>query len=362
MPAHRTALAAALAAGLVLTLAPAASAASATTASPPTPRATWTTLTSEVAAPFGLAVRGGEVWVADGGTVTVSHLVDGHPVPIATGPAKGDVAGIDVARDGTLAYTTSTASHRRTTLVITKAGRPDVVADLAGYEATANPDGRVTYGLRAGASACAKRFIERISGGPATYTGAIDSHPYAVASLGDGSWAVADAGGNDVLRVSATGKVSTIAVLPSQPLLFTADLVAALGGPSCLVGESYRFEAVPTDVERGFGGRLFVTTLPGGPEDPGFGARGSVYRVTPETGHVAKVVSGLSGPTNLAIGTANVLYVAEFFAGKVTKVKDGVKTTFAPLPGALSVEVDGGNVYAGTLGSGGPGTVVRMHR
>ncbi len=41
-----------------------------------------------------------------------------------------------------------------------------------------------------------------------------DSHPYAVASLGDGSWAVADAGGNDILKVDSRGHVSVIAVLP----------------------------------------------------------------------------------------------------------------------------------------------------
>jgi hypothetical protein len=64
------------------------------------------------------------------------------------------------------------------------------------------------------------------------------SHPYVVASLGRGSWAVADAGANAILKVSATGQV-------------------------------------PTDVEVGPLGQPWVSTLPGGPEDPSLGARGS---------------------------------------------------------------------------------------
>ena len=41
--------------------------------------------------------------------------------------------------------------------------------------------------------------------GPATYNGIIDSHPYAVANAPDGGWYVADAAGNDILKVSAVG-------------------------------------------------------------------------------------------------------------------------------------------------------------
>ena len=55
--------------------------------------------------------------------------------------------------------------------------------------------------------------------------------------------------------------------------------------PACVVGEEYAFEPVPTDVEFGPDGWLYVSSLPGGPEDASLGARGAVFRVNPWTGH-----------------------------------------------------------------------------
>ena len=60
---------------------------------------------------------------------------------------------------------------------------------------------------------------------------------------------------------------------------------------ACTVGHKFYFEPVPTDVEV-HDGLLYVTTLPGGPEDPSLGARGKVYTVDPATGDVTKIGSG----------------------------------------------------------------------
>ena len=119
---------------------------------------------------------------------------------------------------------------------------------------------------------------------------------------GDGAWAVADAGGNDILRVDRRGQVSTIAVLPRQPVTLTAEQVAGMGAPACLAGATYAFEPVPTDVERGEHGKLWVSTLPGGPEDPSLGARGSVYTVNPWKHSTQRVATGFLGATDLALG------------------------------------------------------------
>ena len=59
---------------------------------------------------------------------------------------------------------------------------------------------------------------------------------------------------------------------------------------------SYAVEAVPTDVEVGPDGKLYVTSLPGGPEDPSLGANGRVLRIDPATGKVTTVVGGLISP------------------------------------------------------------------
>jgi hypothetical protein len=328
-----------------------------------------TVVNTTVQAPFSLALHHGRVFVADGGTSTVSRLVGGSLKKIAQGPQPGDVAGLDVSRNGRyLAYTTSNESHSETTLEILGPRGSHVSADLAGYEAKANPDKKVSYGVDNPSKCVADALAKIPDGPPVHYKGQVDSHPYAVASVGD-HWVVADAGGNDLLRVSRKGKVSTLAVLPRQPLKITAAIASGLGLPDCAIGVTYNFESVPTDVEVGRGGWLYVTTLAGGPEDPSFGARSKVYRVNPHNGHVTRIASGLAGATNLAIGRHGQIYVTELFAGRISVLKNGKPQTFVKLANALSVEAArDGSLWAGTIAptndqgtpTGAPGSIVHI--
>ncbi|GAA1990694.1 ScyD/ScyE family protein [Terrabacter lapilli] len=332
-------------------------------------------LNNKVIAPFGMSISGQDVWYTDGFLGTVNKISKGTDTVVTKGP-QSEVAGIAVIRGGnTYAFTSSNDDHSATSLTIRSKGRPDVVADLSGYEKRVNPDKRYTYGVVAGGKSCAPgeldAYFMKMGGVPATYRGQVDSHPYAVAYLGDGAWAVADAGGNDILRVDSRGHVSTIAVLPPQPVTLTAKQVAALGGPSCLAGARFNFEAVPTDVQRGEDGRLWVSTLPGGPEDPSLGARGSVYTVNPWKHSTNRVATGFLGATNLALGDDGAVYVAELFAGKVTRLNHGHRSTVVTTARPLSVEVQGDWLYVGTLadisfGPGAPtvkapGSITRYH-
>lgn len=335
------------------------STASAAPSTKPTPK--WSrTLTKEVVAPFQLAVPAGKVYVADGGTGQVSRIENGALVPLVN--VQGEVAGVDVSVDGrSLAWTSSTAEGTFVTVRPKGTdGDKDVVTNLRTYEEQHNPDGVVTYGLQGDPTGCdaGKGWLAAITGLPSTYPGQIDSHPYSVVSLGKGDWAVVDAAANDILKVDAQGNVSVIAVLPKQPLVITQDFLTAQGAPSdvsCLVGLTYAFEPVPTDVERGTKNRLWVTTLPGGPEDPSAGARGSVYVVNQSTGASTRYATGFAGATNLAVAPEGTVYVTELFAGKITKVAtNGAKSTFADLPGVVSVEYFGNKLYAGTLAPFGP--------
>ena len=182
----------------------------------------------------------------------------------------GDISGVSLAPKGHGVYYTVTAPAPApdkspiTNLSKVRHGASSVVAELQAYEAANNPDQINSYGFQNLPVSCV--IPPDPEGPPPTYTGIIDSHPYASAATRKGVY-VADAAGNDVLRVSRKGKVRTVAVLPPQPLVVTAELAKGQGLPDCTVGLTYNFEPVPTDVEVGKDGWLYVTTLPGGPED-----------------------------------------------------------------------------------------------
>ncbi len=312
----------------------------------------WTkTLSTQVLAPFQLAVNHGNVYVADGGTSLVSKVKwNGDLRTVATGPQPGEVAGVDLDRSGrTLAYTSTSYVDGSTTLTIKRKGHRAVTADLSGWEQTRNPDGHRTYGY-SGSDPCVIQTLEQMTGGPATYTGIVDSHPYSVASVGHGYWVVADAAGNDLLLVNKWGKIRTLAVLPAQPVKITEAMQKALGAPSCLAGITYKFEPVPTDVEVDRHGMLWVSTLPGGPEDPSLGARGSVYKVNPWTGKATRQATGFLGATNLAITSRGQVFVTELFGGQVSTIRHGKAKPYQQVPGALSIEAKGNSLYVGTMG------------
>lgn len=320
------------------------------------------TLSSDFVGPLQFAVSGRNVFVADSFTSTLSLI--GRSTPLATGPdpsTGGDLAGVAVdPRRHALAYTTNNGDHSVTKLTIWQPGHKPVVADLSGFERRHNPDHVNQYGVK-NPSKCVTDALTA-AGFPVSYRGIVDSHAYSVASLGDGNWAVADAGGNDILKVDRHGRVSLITVLPSQPLKVSAELAAGLGLPGCVVGITYRFEPVPTDIEIGPHGVRYVTTLPGGPEGAG-AVPGSVYQLD-RWGHPTRIATGFAGATNLAITPRGDIYVAEIGTGTLSLVRHGQPQPVLSLPGLVAVEYSDGHLYASTApaatGGNGPGTVVKL--
>ncbi len=134
--------------------------------------------------------------------------------------------------------------------------------DIAGYEATANPDG-----------------------------GPVDSNPYGLLE-GFGRTILTDAGGNTLLEIRR-GRVSTLAVLPSR----------AQGRPT---------DSVPTAVVRGPDRALYVSELTGVPF-----ARGAanVYRLQDGTPEV--FAAGFTTVLDLDFDRAGNLYVLEHSSGPV---------------------------------------------
>jgi hypothetical protein len=318
-------------------------------------------LTDQVILPFNLAVDRHRLLVADGATATLSRIrADGSLKKIAVEPGQGaEVAGVAISKNRRYyAYTTTVHSadeeNAKGTLHIVSSSNARLTVNLAKYEANHNPDKVNTYGTNS-TDPCVVAALEKASGLPAKYKGLEDSHPYSVTAYGRSSWIVADAAGNDLLKVDARGRVSTLAVLRPEPVKITKELAVELGVPACVVGTTYRFESVPTDVEVGKHGRLYVTTL------HGKGLSSSVYRVKAKSGHAKRVASGFAGATNLALYRGKI-YVSELFGNQISTVNHGKPKLYRTLDGALSVESGRGHLYAGTAAPDEEhsGTVVRL--
>ncbi|MGG5257665.1 ScyD/ScyE family protein [Phycicoccus avicenniae] len=321
---------------------------------------------SQLAAPFNLDLYKDSVLVADGGLGLVGWLGRGGAItPVATD--QPGASGVARSRDGKrVAWTTTvtdpdTFENAESGLTIKRFGGRTVQADTHAFEVAKNPDAVNHYGVSNPSQCVADAFAA--AGFPNDYDGAVDSHAYSVAAYRD-AWVVADAGANALFRVGNDGSIRTLAVLPPQPVTLTADMVAALGLPDCVAGVTYAFEPVPTDVEVGKDGWLYVTLLPGGPESRVLGARGSVYKVNPANGMVRKVAGGFLGATNLALGKHGEVYVAELFAGRISTVRHGMARPWLDLPGVVAVESSkDGDLWAATLGNEdppAPGTIVRI--
>jgi hypothetical protein len=318
------------------------------------------TISSAYVGPLQFAVDGHNVVVADSFTSTLTIV--GRSTPLSVGPdpsTGGDLAGVAVDPDThQVAYTKTNGDHSYTTLTIAHKGGKNLVVNLAAFEKKYNPDQINHYGGIHTTNACVLNALQT-AGAPLNYTGLVDSHPYAVAALGHGAFAVADAGGNDVLKVDQWGHISVLSVLPPQPEKITAALAAANGLPSCVVGITYVAEPVPTDVEGGPHGQLFVTTLPGGADGP----FGSVYAIG-DNGQPHKIAGGLESATNLAIDPAGHIYVAELGSGLIAEIANGTAHTVATIPDVAAVEYANGHLYASTApaanGGSGPGTIVEL--
>jgi hypothetical protein len=325
---------------------------------------TVTVLDRTVLAPFQLASGNGTVYVADGGKSTVSKLTRSGLVQVAQGPQPGEIAGVALNGAGDLAYTSTNYASGATALTVRPRHGRSVTTDLSTYERTRNPDSRIRYGIDH-PTPCQQEAFAPLGG--ANYNGQVDSHPYAVAALRGGAWVVADAGGNDLLKVDRHGRISVLSVLPRQPVTISASGAAALGLPDCVVGAVYNFEAVPTDVEVAANGKLIVSLLPGGPEDPSLGARGSVVSVNPRNGNVRRLATGLAGATNVALGDHGRIFVSELFGGQISVIDKGRLRPYVQLASPLGLTFRHGTLYAGTLGPSddqgnptGPGTIVAI--
>ncbi|HYO18876.1 MAG TPA: ScyD/ScyE family protein [Dermatophilaceae bacterium] len=314
------------------------------------------TLVSGLGAPaLGLAVGSRGTFYVTHGFPGILSKVDRKGTRTDIVPFEADgFSGVDVGQRDRVTYLTGGWVKR-----LKANGQSRVLnnVSLADFEASANPDQVNSYGFQGLSEDCKAQFPVPPPTPDAptgdSYPGAVDSNPYAVAVLPHGGVVVADAGGNTLVRVSRSGEVSTLAVLPPRPVTVTAEIAAGVGVPTCTVGFDYNFDPVPTDVEVGPDGMLYVSLLPGGPEDGSLGARGSVFRVNPWNGKVKEIATGFLGAVDLAVDDDGTVYVAELFGNAITKVgrHGNRKVVDVDAPGA--VEYANGTLYV-TVGNGFP--------
>ncbi len=195
-------------------------------------------------------------------------------------------------------------------------GESSVVADLIEWEINENPDPIV-----------------------------IDSNPYGI-SLLDGVVYVADAGGNTIISVDTdSGEVSTFAVTGGLP----ADFFGEAGNPG-RDGEP-ELDSVPSAVEVGPDGRLYVAYVTGGPFPAGY-APIDAYSVD---GTMERVVEGLTMTGDIAFDSSGRMYAAIVSTdminggpGQVVRVEDDGSTTVVvdglAMTGGIAFDADD-NLY-----------------
>nr|WP_231700848.1 ScyD/ScyE family protein [Arthrobacter sp. zg-Y750] len=328
---------------------------------PPDPPAAGevTTVAENLLSPLSFAVsRGGAIDVAqsfagvltriapDGSTETLDAVGGGYG---SAGVSR--IHGRTYYTMGIGADTEDPAQNISLLKSVDRDGNVETLANIASHEYAENPDAVNTYGFEGLDAACAAQLPPEVR---TARPGRTDSNPYATVPTRDGI-VVSDSGMNALVLVDWDGDISTLAVLPAIPVTITAPMAEANGLPECTVGLTYNTEPVPTDVERGPDGMLYVASLPGAPE--GF-PTGSVFRVDPRSGEMEVVATGFSGATGLAVAPDGDIYVAELFANRISVIPAGSDTPepFYEVnqPGAL--ELRGSTLYASVdvLPPGGP--------
>lgn len=256
----------------------------------------------------------------------------------AIGPS--DVAPLD---DGILAVLTGLGGNldMRDTLpaagatmgtlrwINTRSGHSRTIADLAAFEAQANP------------------------------VDDVDSNPVGL-TRHQGRFLVADAGGNDVLSVRMGGRVGIVASFPDRMV----DAPAFLGLPP---GTQIPMQAVPTSAVTGPDGARYVSQLTGFPFPAG---AANIYRIARD-GTVTVYASGLTNVTDLAF-RGRTLYAVEIASagllagptGALVRVdRDSTAPTvvagdlFAPY--GLAIHDGSAYVTTGSVTAGG-GQVLRV--
>ncbi|MSP13739.1 MAG: ScyD/ScyE family protein [Chloroflexi bacterium] len=184
----------------------------------------------------------------------------------------------------------------------------------------------------------------------------VDSHPYGLAAGPDGKLWVADAGGNDLLKVdAATGKVELVAAFPGIPSPI----------PNANRNNALETDPVPTGVTFDKAGNAYVSLLSGFPFTPG---SSKVVKVA-SNGQFSDYATGLTMLTDIRTAPDGNMYAVQFGiftdkgptpnSGAVIRIKEGKASEVVAGNLSFPTSIDfnaNGDAYVTINGQGAPGS------
>lgn len=240
---------------------------------------------------FGLTTApNGEILVADAGAgiATMNGRTD---IPL---PGVSDMSPIG---RGTLwaieGLTGAPGDNTGQALYKASKGKNQKIADLFAFEETFNPDG----------------------------ADLIDSNPFDVQTIDGETAVVADAGGNDLLKIDKQGSIDVLAVFPNE-LVSTENIKELVGCPDsgadlCELPDMIPAQSVPTSIAMGPDGYFYVGELKGFPAPAG---ASGVWKIAPDaswaecgssTDCVKVFDGGFTSIIDMAFDENGSLYIAE---------------------------------------------------
>lgn len=175
----------------------------------------------------------------------------------------------------------------------------------------------------------------------------VQSNPYNVVALPDGSALVADAGNNDLLRVTLDGDVETIARIKPRAVLVPEELEDQPEMPP--PGTPIVAEGVITSVTVGADGAYYIGELRGFPATPG---TSQVWRVEPDAvdavcdpekpnqGDCRRYADGFTSIVDLAAGPDGEIFVLELVKQSWLQWELGIAD---PVGGLYRIPAGGGD-------------------
>lgn len=253
---------------------------------------------------FGLATApNGDILVADAGSgistldgtvdISLSGVTDMSPL------GRGSMWALK-------GLTADPGTDTGQALYLVSKGKQRKIADLFAFEEEHNPDGAAL----------------------------IDSNPFDVHSLGGQSALVADAAGNDLLRIDNQGNIDVVAILPNE-VVSSSNIKGLFGCPAgppgiCGLPDEFPAQPVATSVTVGPDGSYYVGELKGFPAPTNVS---NIWRISPDaseakcgtdSGCVKAFDGGFTSIIDLAFDDMGNLYVVELDENSWFAVELGV--------------------------------------